>query len=84
MFLIFVFFVRIYSKLVYFFVLLVYALVYFGTYKDLVDYLKAEASDNKSYLLEYIKPLEQYGTENVVKLQATSGLYFIQNCIFFS
>ena len=42
-----------------------------GAYNDLVDYLKKEAKDDKEYLLEYIKPLEQYGTENVKVIVTT-------------
>lgn len=36
-----------------------------GVYNDLVDYIKEEASEDKEYLLKYIKPLEQYGTDDV-------------------
>lgn len=42
-----------------------------GAYNDLVDYLKKEAKDDKEYLLDYIKPLEQYGTEDVRAIVTT-------------
>jgi hypothetical protein len=36
-----------------------------GAYNDLIEYLKKEAKNDKEYLLDYIKPLEQYGTDDV-------------------
>ena len=37
----------------------------YGAYTDMTNYLKKEAKDGKEYLLDYIKPLELYGTDDV-------------------
>ena len=36
-----------------------------GTHRDLIEYIKKEATDGKDYLLEYIKPLEKYGCDDI-------------------